>query len=98
MLCYTEEDIIHFLGGTMISTHALSTEQFSINPDLVSRLKAEHPRFQSLYEKHLQLDKEIMNKEGPSGAGYNERVVKLKKEKLRLKDEMQKIIQQSKSN
>ena len=98
MLCYTGRDIIHFLGGTMISTNTHSTEQFSINPDLVSQLKAEHPRFQSLYEKHLQLGKEIQNREGPSGAGYNEGVVKLKKEKLRLKDEMQKIIQRSQSN
>ncbi|MTC07440.1 DUF465 domain-containing protein, partial [Providencia sp. wls1948] len=51
------------------------------------------PRFQNLYEKHHQLDKEISKLEGPSGAGYNEHVVKLKKEKLHLKDEMQKIMQ-----
>ncbi|AFH92582.1 TPA: DUF465 domain-containing protein [Providencia stuartii] len=66
----------------------LSTEQ-----DLVSKLISTHPRFQNLYEKHHQLDKEISKLEGPSGAGYNEHVAKLKKEKLHIKDEMQKIMQ-----
>ncbi|HBO24849.1 MULTISPECIES: DUF465 domain-containing protein [unclassified Providencia] len=65
----------------------LSTEQ-----DLVSKLVATHPRFQNLYEKHHQLNKEISKLEGPSGAGYNEHVAKLKKEKLHIKDEMQKIM------
>lgn len=66
----------------------LSTEQ-----DLVSQLVSTHPRFQNLYEKHHQLNKEISKLEGPSGAGYNEHVAKLKKEKLHIKDEMQKIMQ-----
>ncbi|BBG59578.1 Uncharacterized protein conserved in bacteria [Providencia rustigianii] len=65
----------------------------SADQDLVSQLIATHPRFQSLYEKHHQLDKEISKLEGPSGAGYNEQVAKLKKEKLHLKDEMQRIMQ-----
>ncbi|WP_272521470.1 DUF465 domain-containing protein [Providencia sp. PROV202] len=67
----------------------------SADQDLVSQLISTHPRFQSLYEKHHQLDKEISKLEGPSGAGYNEQVAKLKKEKLHLKDEMQRIIQTS---
>ncbi|EKT64763.1 DUF465 domain-containing protein [Providencia burhodogranariea] len=66
----------------------LSTDQ-----DLVSQLASTHPRFQTLYEKHHQLDKEISKLEGRSGAGYNENVAKLKKEKLHLKDKMQQIIQ-----
>lgn len=66
----------------------LSTDQ-----DLVSQLASTHPHFQTLYEKHHQLDKEISKLEGRSGAGYNEHVAKLKKEKLHLKDKMQKIIQ-----
>ena len=68
----------------------LSTDQ-----ELVSQLISTHPRFQTLYEKHIQLDKEISKLEGPSGAGYNGHVVKLKKEKLHVKDEMQKIMQAS---
>ncbi|MTC53801.1 DUF465 domain-containing protein [Providencia alcalifaciens] len=67
----------------------------SADQDFVSQLIATHPRFQSLYEKHHQLNKEISKLEGPSGAGYNEQVAKLKKEKLHLKDEMQRIMQTS---
>ncbi|UBX49326.1 DUF465 domain-containing protein [Providencia alcalifaciens] len=67
----------------------------SADQDLVSQLISTHPRFQSLYEKHHQLDKEISKLEGPSGAGYNDQVAKLKKEKLHLKDEMQRIMQTS---
>ena len=67
----------------------------SADQDLVSQLISTLPRFQSLYEKHHQLDKEISKLEGPSGAGYNEQVAKLKKEKLHLKDEMQRIMQTS---
>ncbi|MEX6396599.1 DUF465 domain-containing protein [Providencia hangzhouensis] len=65
----------------------------SADQDLVSKLISTHPRFQTLYEKHHQLDKEISKLEGPSGAGYNEHVAKLKKEKLpSLILEMQKIM------
>lgn len=62
--------------------------------ELFSHLKRFHPRFQSLFEKHHQLDKQITELEGPNGAGYNDKVIKLKKEKLHLKDEMQRIIHQ----
>lgn len=37
---------------------------YSTNDNLVSELKAAHPRFQSLCEKHDQLDKQIMVLEG----------------------------------
>ncbi|PHM70444.1 YdcH family protein [Xenorhabdus kozodoii] len=62
--------------------------------DLVSNLKESHPRFQSLFEKHNRLDHEIAQLEGPNGAGYNDKVVRLKKEKLHIKDEMQRILQE----
>ncbi|MBD2812396.1 YdcH family protein [Xenorhabdus sp. Vera] len=61
--------------------------------DLVSNLKESHPRFQSLFEKHNRLDQEIVQLEGPNGTGYNDKVVRLKKEKLHIKDEMQRILQ-----
>lgn len=57
----------------------------SADQDLVSKLISTHPRFQTLYEKHHQLDKEISKLEGPSGAGYNEHVAKLKKKNYILK-------------
>ena len=59
--------------------------------DLISRLKNENPRFMSLFNK---LDHEIARKEGSDGRGYNAEVVRMKKQKLQLKDEMLKILQQ----
>ncbi|QLK88321.1 DUF465 domain-containing protein [Arsenophonus endosymbiont of Aphis craccivora] len=47
--------------------------------ELLSHLKRFNPRFQSLFEKHHQLDKQITELEGPNGAGYNDNVIKLKK-------------------
>ncbi|NJZ24379.1 YdcH family protein [Escherichia coli] len=62
--------------------------------DLISRLKNENPRFMSLFDKHNKLDHEIAIKEGSDGRGYNAEVVRMKKQKLQLKDEMLKILQQ----
>ena len=62
--------------------------------DLISRLKNENPRFMSLCDKHNKLDPEIARKEGSDGRGYNAEVVRMKKQKLQLKDEMLKILQQ----
>ncbi|MCP9269460.1 YdcH family protein [Xenorhabdus sp. XENO-1] len=61
--------------------------------DLVSNLKESNPRFQSLFEKHNRLNHEISQLEGPNGTGYSDKVVRLKKEKLHIKDEMQRILQ-----
>lgn len=60
--------------------------------ELISQLKSSHPRFQSLFEKHNQLDHEISRLEGPSGSGYSDQVARLKKEKLHIKDEIHKIL------
>ena len=61
--------------------------------DLISRLKSENPRFLSLFEKHNNLDHEIARLEGSDGRGYNLEVVRLKTQKLQLKDDMLKILQ-----
>lgn len=60
--------------------------------ELISHLKSSHPRFQSLFEKHNQLDHQISRLEGPAGNGYSDEVVRLKKEKLHIKDEIHKIL------
>ncbi|WP_313019884.1 YdcH family protein [Atlantibacter hermannii] len=62
--------------------------------DLIPRLKAEHPRFESLLAKHNALNQEISRREGANGRGYCEEVARLKKEKLHLKDEIFRILQQ----
>lgn len=60
--------------------------------ELISQLKTSHPRFQSLFEKHNLLDHEISRLEGADGLGYGDDVARLKKEKLRIKDEIHKIL------
>ncbi len=61
--------------------------------DLIPRLKAEHPRFESLIAKHNALNQEISRREGANGRGYCEEVARLKKEKLHLKDQIFRILQ-----
>lgn len=63
--------------------------------ELISHLKSENPRFLSLFDKHNRLDSEIMRREGPQGTGYNDEVVQMKKEKLRLKDELYQMLKRA---
>lgn len=63
--------------------------------ELITELKSANPRFLSLYDKHNQLDHEILRREGPQGNGYNDEVVQLKKEKLRLKDELYQMLKRA---
>lgn len=63
--------------------------------ELITELKSANPRFLSLYDKHNQLDHEILRREGPQGNGYNDKVAQLKKEKLRLKDELYQMIKRA---
>lgn len=59
---------------------------------LISQLKTTHPRFQSLFEKHNELDHKIIQMETSDGQTSPE-LATMKKEKLLLKDEMYKILQ-----
>ncbi|HIF3433592.1 TPA: YdcH family protein [Salmonella enterica] len=63
--------------------------------DLISRLKTQHPRFHSLFKKHNELDHEIARLEEENGhgmGGSSREVVKLKKEKLQIKDVIYQIL------
>lgn len=64
---------------------------FQEHRELISRLKTEHSRFQSLFEKHNAIDHEIMRLE-QSGLGGDAEISQMKKEKLHLKDELHKIL------
>ena len=66
--------------------------------DLISRLKTENPRFLSLFEKHNTLDHEIARLEGSDGRGYSLDIVRLKKEKLHLKEDLIRILQKESLN
>ena len=61
---------------------------------LISRLKTVHPRFHSLFEKHNVLDHEILRLEAQGGNALNEKIYQLKKEKLRIKDELYRILRE----
>ncbi|MDR0458568.1 MAG: DUF465 domain-containing protein [Burkholderiaceae bacterium] len=64
--------------------------------DLITRLKTEgtNTRFLSLFERHNQLDHEITGLENHNASGVHEDIETLKKEKLRLKDELYTLLRQ----
>ncbi|HEK5774185.1 TPA: hypothetical protein SO392_004264 [Escherichia coli] len=59
--------------------------------ELISELKGNHARFDSLFEKHNKL--EIRRLEKEDRRGYSMKTVKLKLEKLEIKREIQKILE-----
>ncbi|CAK7053720.1 hypothetical protein CUZ56_02105 [Saezia sanguinis] len=60
--------------------------------DLISKLKNTDRYFERLFEKHNELDHKISNMEAGREVDTSVRVETLKKEKLRLKDEMLTIL------
>jgi len=64
--------------------------------DLITRLKAEgtNTRFLSLFEKHNQLDHEITALEDHDASVIHNDIETLKKEKLRVKDELYALLRQ----
>ena len=64
--------------------------------DLITRLKTEgtNTRFLSLFEKHNQLDHEITALESHNASGIHSDIESLKREKLRIKDELYALLRQ----
>ncbi|MDO5055526.1 YdcH family protein [Pasteurella oralis] len=60
--------------------------------DLISKLKIEDAHFSRLFDKHNELDQRIKNIESHIELGTPIEVENLKKEKLRLKDELYAIL------
>lgn len=60
--------------------------------DRISQLKTEDAHFARLFDKHNALDQQIKNIEAHIEAGSAEDVENLKKEKLKLKDELYQIL------
>lgn len=56
--------------------------------DLISRLKTENDHFARLFNKHNDLDQQIKNIEARIEPGSTEDIGHLKREKLKLKDEL----------
>jgi len=56
--------------------------------DLISRLKVDDHHFARLFERHNELDHQILNMESGAIAASHDTIEQLKKEKLHLKDEL----------
>ncbi len=68
--------------------------------DLISQLKQTDAHFAKIFDKHNELDQEIINLENDPVASISREteIDTLKKEKLALKDELFKILEAHKSN
>ncbi len=60
--------------------------------DLITELKNEDAHFSRLFDKHNELDHKIKNMESNIELATNEEIEVLKKEKLKLKDELYQIL------
>ena len=56
--------------------------------ELISRLKSTDRRFERLFEKHNELDHKVSNMESGVESASKMEIDQLKKEKLKLKDEI----------
>lgn len=61
--------------------------------ELISKLKGNHSRFDTLFEEHNELDHEVKRLESLPSSGSME-IVNLKLKKLEIKREIQKILKQ----
>ncbi|WP_058910102.1 DUF465 domain-containing protein [Entomohabitans teleogrylli] len=59
---------------------------------LITELKDANPRFRSLFDKHQHLDSEISRLEHADGSGYCDKVAAMKRDKLRIKDELYRLL------
>ncbi|MBN6068630.1 YdcH family protein [Aggregatibacter actinomycetemcomitans] len=63
--------------------------------ELITKLKTENAYFANLFDKHNELDQRIKNIESHIELGTHNEVEMLKKEKLRLKDQMYDILKKA---
>lgn len=63
--------------------------------DLISKLKNADPHFSRLLEQHNELDHQIKRMESGVESAAHETIETLKKQKLRLKDEMYVILKKA---
>lgn len=69
---------------------------FSEYSDLIEKLKSEgiHPRFLTLYERHSELDRKIDSMSGQDAGTTHNEIDALKREKLRIKDEIHALLRE----
>jgi len=68
---------------------------FPEHRDLITRLKGHDHHFTRLFDRHNELDQRIRNMEAHIEPGSALEVENLKKEKLRLKDELYAILRKA---
>lgn len=64
----------------------------------ISSLKGQNAHFEKIFNKHNELDKKIMNAENGLEPLSNIEIENLKKQKLRLKDEVYAMIMEYKNS
>lgn len=60
--------------------------------DLITKLKSEDAHFSRLFDKHNEIDQKIKNQEANIELATQQEVETLKKEKLKIKDELYAIL------
>ncbi|MCF8167709.1 MAG: DUF465 domain-containing protein [Rhodoferax sp.] len=68
---------------------------FSEYGDLIKRLQSTDPHFNQLFEQHKVLDEKIISMEHHYEPATHEEIEILKKEKLRLKDQVYNLIKKN---
>ncbi|MGE8357469.1 MAG: YdcH family protein [Microvirgula sp.] len=63
--------------------------------ELISQLNSENGHFEKLFDKHNEMDQQIKNIEAKIEPGSREALDSLKKEKLKLKDQLYDILQKA---
>ncbi|MCX8649695.1 YdcH family protein [Gilliamella sp. B2776] len=66
--------------------------------ELISKLKNNDLRFQKLFDLHNELDQKIKNIESGITVDTSETIDELKKQKLKLKDEIYDILRKTNDN
>lgn len=72
---------------------------FPEHRELISKLKTSDKHFEKLFDKHNELDAQIINleKDPIAAASRDDEIEALKKQKLQLKDEIYKILEDNKN-
>ena len=72
---------------------------FPEHRELISKLKTSDKHFEKLFDKHNDLDAQIINleKDPVAAASRDDEIEALKKQKLQLKDEIYKILEDNKN-
>ncbi|TCB82187.1 YdcH family protein [Acinetobacter sp. ANC 4173] len=66
---------------------------FPEHREIIPQLRQDNPRFAKIFEEHAELDQEIYQRELNPVFRINDDIEALKRKKLRLKDEIYRLLQ-----